>query len=158
MRSRIIMVVLLTALFAAVFAIPKTSVHATSFLQAASTCKDTKLVGTVGTDLQTNFGAMKDIDKADSAKLVDLISAQRTLRQKYEDMDVPTEQACSDLLYYVVVTESSVSDLLVMLLEAKQNLVKDPTAFTADLDKQSKRFSKNLNDLAITVGLATPTP
>ncbi|SRR5258708_4789007 len=159
MRSRIIIVFVVVALFTAIFAIPKSSVSANNeFLQAASTCKDSKLITTVGTDLQANFGAMKDIDKADADKLVALISAQRDLRQKYEDMDLPTDQACSDLLYYVVVTEASTSDLLVMLLEAKQNLVKDKDSFVKDLDKQSKRFQKNLNDLAVTVGVATPTP
>jgi hypothetical protein len=159
MRSRLLFLLVIVIVFTVAFSIPKAPARALKTLQqAATTCKDDKLVKMVGTDLQANFGALKDINKADSDALVVAINAQRDLRQKYEDLDLPQESACIDLLYYVIVTESSTSDLLVLLLEAKQNLVKDKDAYQKDLDKQLARFQKNLNDLAVTVGVATPTP
>lgn len=152
-RTNLFLLVAIVFLVVGSVSMVRSSVHA----QSSDTCSDTKLVAQIAADAQALGDSIKGFPSTGAGGVYSTMIDIANTRIKYEDMELPKDQACQYLVTETIILFANVGDYGLVQMGSKLGLdasmiAKNNDVVQARLEKQTKRV------LDLIGPSATPTP
>ncbi len=108
--------------------------------QAQLICKDEELVKQVIEDVNSSLDDLSQVAKTGAGGVFRIMLNLAVTRQKYEDMDLPNDAACTYMIFDTITLLSNISDEA--LIEMADKLGFDPSGIAKARTAQKSRVSK----------------
>jgi hypothetical protein len=112
---------------------------------AAAKCTDQKLIDSISADAKTIGDNLSKIPSTGAGGVYSIMISIANARIKYEDMDTPSDLACSYLVTETIILFSDVQDLGLINMGTKLGL--DTSADTPTVTDRLNKQVKKVNDL-----------
>ena len=125
------------------------SAAATSAAAPAAKCTDQKFIDSINTDLNEIADSIKTIPPTGAGGVYSIMIKNVNFRLKYEDMDVPTDPACSYLWTETIILFANIGDFGMLNLGSKLGI-----DVSEDMATSTDRLTKQLQKVNALVGTA----